>query len=178
MTSRERILAAMRLEAPDRVPVTPFGLGHLDARSVMAHELIAKTDPILTVGSDGDAFLGSAVEMVTWEEGEARVTSFHTPKGGLTRKVRRTDITSATVKFPLETLDDVERFLSIPYTAPEVSGSRFHKRKAEIGDEALVMMGVADAVCLPASWFSPIRCSFRLCPDLSSRSSSTDWCCG
>ncbi len=155
MTSRERILAAMRIEIPDRVPVTPFGLGHLDQRSAMAKELIEKTDPILTVGGDGDAFLGGSIETDSWEDGDSRVTRFKTPKGDLIRKVQQTDITSATVKFPLESLDDVERFLSIPYTPPEVSGAKFHKLKDEVGEEALVMVGVADAVCLPASWFSP-----------------------
>ncbi|MDA0748441.1 MAG: hypothetical protein O2954_18135 [bacterium] len=155
MTSRERILAAMRLERPDRVPVTPFGLGHLDPEGSVARELIRKTDPILTVGGDGDAFLGTKAQRESREEGDVTVTVIHTPKGDLERRVQRTAITSATVKFPLETLDDVERFLSIPYELPRVDAAAFHRRKAEVGEDALVMVGVADAVCLPASWFSP-----------------------
>ena len=39
MTSRERMLAAQRGERPDRVPVSPFGLGHLDPQSTIAAEL-------------------------------------------------------------------------------------------------------------------------------------------
>ena len=50
MASRERILTALRCEAPDRVPVSPFGLGHLDRRGDVARELIARTDPFLTTG--------------------------------------------------------------------------------------------------------------------------------
>ncbi len=155
MTSRERILAAMRLETPDRAPVTPFGLGKLDPEASFTREFIRKTDPILTAGGAGDAFLGRGAEVASVRDGDVTVTTIRTPKGDLTRKVRRTAITSATVKFPFETLDDVERFLSIPYTPPAADASAFHALKARAGEEALVMVGIADAVCLPASWFSP-----------------------
>ncbi|OGG55501.1 MAG: hypothetical protein A3F84_18820 [Candidatus Handelsmanbacteria bacterium RIFCSPLOWO2_12_FULL_64_10] len=155
MTSRERILAAMRLETPDRVPVTPFGMGKLDMEASFTWEFIRRTDPILTTGGGGDAFLGRGAEVASVQDGDVTVTTIHTPKGDLTRKVRRTAITSATVKFPFETLDDVERFLSIPYAPPAADASAFHALKARAGEEALVMVGVADAVCLPASWFSP-----------------------
>ena len=155
MTSRERILAAMRLEKPDRVPVTPFGLGHLDPKGSVARELIRKTDPILTAGADGNAFLGSAAKTTTVRDGDTTITTFHTPKGDLVRKVRRTEITSATVEFPLKTPDDIERFLSIPFVPPKPDASAFHALKAEVGGDALVMVGIANAVCLPASWFSP-----------------------
>ena len=155
MTSRERILSAIRLETPDRVPVTPFGLGKLDPDGTVARELIETTDPILTVGSGGDTFLGRGVDTHTQVEGDRTVTTIQTPSGDLTRVVRRTEITSATVKFPFESVEDVERFLSIPYVAPPVDVSAFHALKNRVGDEALVMVGIGDAVCLPASWFSP-----------------------
>ena len=155
MTSRERILSAIRLETPDRVPVTPFGLGKLDPDGAVARELIEKTDPILTVGYGANAFIGSGVQITTTVDGDRTVTAIHTPKGDLTRVVRRTEITSATVKFPLETLDDVERFLSIPYVPPEIDSGLYHQRKDEVGEEALVMVGVGDGVCFPADWFSP-----------------------
>ena len=155
MTSRERILTAMRLETPDRVPVTPFGLGGLDPDSAVAQELIRKTDPILTVGTGSDVFLGRGAETIFRKDGDITTTIIRTPKGDLTRKVRRTTVTSATVKFPLEDLDDVDRFLSIPYVSPVADSAPFHALKTRVGEEALVMVGIGDAVCLPASWFSP-----------------------
>jgi uroporphyrinogen-III decarboxylase len=155
MTSRQRILAAMKLDKPDRVPVTPFGLGKLDPNGSMAQELIEKTDPILTVGAGGNAFVGQDVKTTVQKNGDATTTIYHTPKGDLTRIVRNTGITSATVQFPLNTPEDVEKFLSIPYVAPEVDAQAFHALKTKAGEEALVMVGIANAVCLPASWFSP-----------------------
>ncbi len=155
MTSKERILAAMRLETPDRVPITPFGLGRLDPDGTVAQALIRKTDPILTVGIGGDVFLGRAAGRGSVQAGDTRIETIRTPKGILTRKVRRTAVTSATVEFPLKTLEDVERFLSVPYMPPEADAAPFHRLKARVGEEALVMVGIGDAVCLPASWFSP-----------------------
>jgi len=69
--------------------------------------------------------------------------------------VRRTTATSATVEFPFKTVDDVERFLSIPYVAPVPDLRDYRRRKREVGEEALLLIGVNDAVCLPATWFSP-----------------------
>ncbi|MBI2502366.1 MAG: hypothetical protein HYW07_03930 [Candidatus Latescibacteria bacterium] len=155
MTSRQRILAAMRLERPDRVPVTPFGLGKLDLEEAFTWEFIRRTDPILTVGGGGQPFLGSAVQVENFQENGDSLTLIHTPKGDLRRVVRRNEITSATVEFPLKTPEDVERFLSIPYVPPTIDPAPFHALKARAGEEALVMVGIENAVCLPASWFSP-----------------------
>ena len=156
MTSRQRILAAIRLETPDRVPVTPFGLGKLDPDGTVAKELIRTTDPILNVGSGNSVvFLGEGADTETVREGDTTVITIHTPKGDLVRKVRRTAITSATVKFPLETPEDVERFLSVPYVPPTANAAPFHAMVKRVGEEGVVMVGLGDAMCLPASWFSP-----------------------
>jgi uroporphyrinogen-III decarboxylase len=155
MTSRQRILAAMRLETPDRVPVTPFGLGKLDPKGPVARELIQKTDPILTVGAPGNPIVGKSVSSTKVVLGDTTVTTIQTPRGDLVRKVRDTGITSATVQFPFLTPADIEAFLSIPYVPPDIDVSAFRALKQEVGDDALVMVGIANAVCLPASWFSP-----------------------
>ena len=59
MTSRERLLSAIRLEKPDRVPVSPLGLGR---SGNMADELLARTDPVITAGIGGDPILGKGVK--------------------------------------------------------------------------------------------------------------------
>lgn len=145
----------MRLETPDRVPVTPFGLGKLEPGGPVARELIQKTDPILPVGAGGNAIVGRGMDTTVTKKGDTTITTIHTPKGDLTRKVRNTGITSATVQFPFAIPTDVERFFSVPYVPPEIDVSAFHSLKTEVGEEALVMVGIANAVCLPASWFSP-----------------------
>jgi len=152
MTSRERLLSAIHLEKPDRVPVSPLGLGR---SGNMADELLAKTDPIIKAGIGGNATLGKNVKSESEQIGNETITSIHTPKGDLVRKTKSTGITSATVEFPFKTREDVEKFLSLPYQPPDVNVDGFLAQKERIGQEGLVMAGIGDAVCLPASWFSP-----------------------
>lgn len=155
MTSRQRLLAAMRLETPDRVPVGPFGLGRLDPDGPTAADLIAKTDPIVDVGSGADPFLGARVSVEHSHEGDSTVTTIHTPKGRLTQRYRRTSVTGSLVEYPLKTPEDAERLLSIPYQPPEPDLSDFRHWSDRIGEQGLVMVCLGTAVCLPASWFSP-----------------------
>ena len=155
MTSRQRILTALRCEAPDRVPVSPFGLGHLDRQGDAARELIARTDPFLTTGLGGNAMMGSAVQAETREEGNDRVTTIQTPAGPLTQRHRRTAITSAQVEFPCKTAADVEAYLSIPFEPAHPDPDAFLSYRREIGEDALVLAGIGDAICLPASILSP-----------------------
>jgi hypothetical protein len=155
MTSRQRLLTAMRCERPDRVPVAPFGLGHLDPDGEAARELIAKTDPFITAGSGGDPILGRGAPVTSRQEGDTTIATLATPKGDLVRRRRRTSVTSATVEFYLKGPEDVERLLSLPYEPPDIDLQRFEEWKERVGEEALVMVGVGNAVCLPASWFSP-----------------------
>ena len=155
MTSRERMLAAIRHERPDRVPVSPFGLGHLDPEGDGAKELIEKTDPFISVGLGGDVFMGEGVVTTSVEEGNDRVTTIHTPKGDLVRRYRRTEITGYTVAFPCKTAADVEMYLSIPYEPPEPNTEMFFVRREEIGEEGLVLAGIGDAICFPATILSP-----------------------
>ena len=154
MTSRERLLAAARLERVDRVPVSPFGLGHLPFHSPMAQELIRVTDPFLTAGIGGP-FLGRAVAAETVTEGNQSTTVYHTPKGDLRHVRQHTEVTSATIEFPLRTADDIEILLSIPFEAVEPNPRSFLELKQSVGEEALVLAGIGTAVCVPAEWFSP-----------------------
>lgn len=155
MTSRQRLLASMRFEKVDRVPVAPFGLGRLDANSSMAKELIEKTDPFIDCGVAGDYFFGADCETESRREGDTVVTIRRTPLGDLRQVYRYTEITSACIEHYLKTPEDAEKFLSIPYVAPPVDASEFHALKKEIGEQGLVLVTVCDAVMLPATLLSP-----------------------
>ncbi|MBI3945036.1 MAG: hypothetical protein HY321_03895 [Armatimonadetes bacterium] len=155
MTSRERLLAAIRGEPVDRVPVAPFGLGRVAPDSDIGRELIAKTDPFLTIGAGADPFLGSGVPITTTTEGGTTTTVIHTPKGDLVRRHRRTAVTTAQVEFPLKCPADAEKLLSLPYSPPAINLEPYRQWRERIGEEGLVMGDVGDAVCLPATWFSP-----------------------
>ena len=155
MTSRERILAAIRGEKVDRVPVSPFGMGRVSLDSAIGRALLAETDPFLEAWSGGDPLAGSDVPATSHNEGDTVVTTIHTPKGDLTRRWRSTGITSAQTEFPLKGPEDAEKFLSLPYAPPPMDLTRFHQLRERAGQEALVMVGIPNAICLPATWFSP-----------------------
>ncbi len=155
MTSRERIIAAFRLEKPDRVPVSPFGLGHLDPEGPAARELIEKTDPFISAGLGADPFFGRGLESDSSTEGEVTRTVYHTPRGELIRVRRRTTVTSATTDFPCHNADDIEKLLSIPYEPPDPNVDGFMQWKRRVGEQAMVLAGIGDAVCVPATWWSP-----------------------
>jgi len=155
MTSRERLLCALRCGAPDRVPAGSFGLGRLDIDSEFTAEFIAATDSIHSPGC-GFGFWGSAPDLERADEGGGvtRVT-LHGPKGDLVWRHRRTAETSACVEFPAETSADIERVLSVPYTPCEPTISDYRRDLERFGDELLVMPGIPNAVCWVAELFSP-----------------------
>jgi hypothetical protein len=135
--------------------VSPFGLGHLDPDGEAAAELIARTDPFLTVGLGGNTFAGAAVEANSRQDGDETITYIDTPYGHLVQRYRRTEITGCTVEFPCKNGDDVEAYLSIPFVAAEPKAEPFLSYREQIGDGALVLAGVGDAICFPATILSP-----------------------
>ena len=155
MTSRERILAAMRFEKVDRVPVSPWHFCKVDRRSRLGRELLRKTDLFQDVGSAGDPVLGGAADKEIEQHGDIVVTTIHTPKGDLVSRYQRTEVTGATVEFFLKGPEDVEKMLSVPYEEPEFDLSSYHAWRDYIGDEGLVLVGLGTGLSVPASWFSP-----------------------
>ena len=155
MTSRERILAAVRFEKVDRVPVSPWHFGKVDPDSPLGQELLRETDLIHDTGSGGDPILGKAAKIDSEQQGDTSVTTVHTPKGDLVSRFRRTEITGATIEYYFKDPSDIEKMLSIPYEPPDFDLSGYRKWQDRIGDEGLMLIGIVNGVAVPASWFSP-----------------------
>lgn len=156
MTSRERLLCAIHKGTPDRVPVTPWGLGKIPPDSEMAHRLIKECDPFIGCGvGGGDWFIGTAARSHSEEVGGETWSVLETPMGELRSLRRKTDITSAQVVFFCKGGDDVEKLLSIPYEPPVPDATDFHRRKDEIGEDGLVGVGVGNPGQVPARYLSP-----------------------
>jgi len=145
----------MRGGTPDRVPVAPFGMGRVDPDSDIGRELIARTDIILTPPVQGDMLLGASAGWASTVEGDSTTRVLQTPGGPLVMRDRSTGITHATVDFPLKSPEDVDRFLSLPYTPPDYDCTEYLAAEARLGEDGLAMAGIPNGVCLPASWFSP-----------------------
>ncbi|MGB9877414.1 MAG: uroporphyrinogen decarboxylase family protein [bacterium] len=153
MTSRERILKTIRKEKVDRIPVSPWGLGRLAPNSDMAKELISKTDILMEASPGVDPFWGEYINQLE-EVGEG-LYRLQTPRGFFQWRIGKTEITQAMREFPFKSPDDAERFLSLPYKKPKPTGEHFYKMREWIGEEGLVLVGIPNGVCLPASFFSP-----------------------
>jgi len=153
MTSRERLLKAIRKEKVDRIPVAPWGLGKLNPDSDIARQLIMKTDIFIEASAGIDPFWGDYINSLeVLEEGVFRLS---TPAGEFSWRITRTDITQAMVEYPFKSPDDAERFLSLPYKKPSPSLKHFYELRSWLGEEGLVLVGIPNGVCLPASFFSP-----------------------
>lgn len=156
MTSRERIECAFSCGTPDRIPVSPFGLGRLDREASFTWEFIRAVDPILDIGlGGGDVFLGTAVKADTYTDGDRTITLYHTPRGDLRSVLQTTEQTTGHVEFPCKTADDVEILLSVPYQPPDPDPTDFLRWKDRLGDEGMVLAGMGNAICWAASMFSP-----------------------
>ena len=157
MTSRQRLITAMKLGRPDRVPVAPFvHPGWFDLAGEVGQAIWREADPLIDVGvGGGDLFLGQAAHVEHREEGNGQHTVLHTPLGPLTATRVRTEKTSAQTEFFFKHPEDIERFLSLPYVEPDPDPSGFLEWKARVGEEGLVLAGIADGICLPAGYASP-----------------------
>ena len=155
MTSLERLRCALTGGQPDRVPVSPFGWGHVNPDSDLALEMLEKLDMILSVGAGGNAFLGGSPPVEGRREGRDQITVYHTPRGDLRSVHRSTEITSATVEFACHDAADIEAILAMPYQPPEANADGYHQWVERVGEQALVMVGLGDAICWPATLLSP-----------------------
>lgn len=177
MTSRERLLAVLRGEAPDRVPVSTYELVGFNSKAWENSEpsyarlmdcIRQKTDCIAMWGplfSSGGTFLtrleDNAVETETWMEGERRVTrtTLHTPEGPLTAVDGRDPDVHTTwhIERFLKGPEDIDKFLSLPYKPQEPDYSDIQRIRAEVGDHGIIMPSIADPLCVAAELFEMSR---------------------
>jgi hypothetical protein len=155
MSSRQRLLAAGRCEAVDRVPVSPFGLGRLDPEGPDAAALIAECDPFLEAWMGVNFFGGRAFREETVEEGNLLRGTIHTPKGPLTRTVKRTEVARHLIEFPCKGAADLEKYLSIPWEEPAPDAGPYLRLRERAGEGALALAGCPDGICMPAELLSP-----------------------
>lgn len=158
MTSRERMIAAFRIEATDHFPMHVRGVRSWDTRWCESRhssyrpiiEAVREHGDYEAAWSLGGGRFLSAAEIDTQtqsrEEGDwiLHRTTFRTPAGDLTalRKGSTRGLPGLEVEYFVKTLDDLDRVLSVPYepVRPDVSG--FFELDARIGDEGIVMCSI------------------------------------
>ncbi len=153
VTSRERLLCAIRGDAPDRVPVAPFGLGALDPESDLCRELIERTDPFIPVWM-GDAFMSADAVVVETRDGKTTTRVLETPRGPLTERIVRGDRAVWKAEHFCKSPEDVEAFLSLPFEPAAPLLDAYFAAVKKYGEEALVLADFENAMMLPARLFS------------------------
>jgi len=134
MNPRERLLAALRGEMPDRVPLIMEGF-HYQSRDKVEdpakHEILDRTLEqthfFVNFPSYCNRYLVTPAQRMkevsrTEEGGNATITvEIDTPKGKLTSVTgeNKTSQTTWTLKYPVESLEDIEKIRSIPWELPE-----------------------------------------------------------
>lgn len=169
MTSRERLLAVLRRDMPDTVPiylrgVSPFGekmnwMGvHHPSYERLRSFAFANCDLFHGIGFDSGAFVSAAPVSITdsvvreddrWKDARQ---SIETPLGELsnvTRYSKENLYDVMEVEFFIKDEEDFERFMSIPYEPPRPEVQpRMRRADAEVGEHGVPVVGIPSAIMI------------------------------
>ena len=155
MTSRERLMSAIRKEQPDRVPVKIWSLlkrmagAHPSYKRVI-EEGIRRTDLVRTWSPGHNWFLSAsapeshvAERPGTSEEWTDVTTVYETPEGPLTRVAMRNALGKPGLQKEgmIKSRQDWRRIMSVPYEPIRPDVSEFRRVDREMGDDGIVMLG-------------------------------------
>jgi len=160
MTSRQRMLCALRHDKPDRVPVAPWGLGRLKHGDPVAEELVAKTDPWLEMGAGVNIFGGDEYPSESRRVGKAVTTIVHAGHCDLVATRTTTAQTTAATEYLCKSIDDIEALLSIPYLRPSIDMETWVAHKARAGEDGLAVLGAPTGLCFPNQVLGTEYCSY------------------
>ncbi|MCW4020811.1 MAG: uroporphyrinogen decarboxylase family protein [Candidatus Bathyarchaeota archaeon] len=179
MTSRQRMLAALRLEEPDRIPIGLRGVdpyGDLRLVGSFGTPQDSSYKPFMDfarkkldiwhgwspVRSD-NIFLSASKSVKlrkdTYVEGDHEFVTHvvTTPKGVLNeihgRRISQSEKAFLRVKPYIETEKDLESFMSIPYDPMKLDLTPFYKEKKRLGEAGVLMTDVPTPLGSIASLF-------------------------
>lgn len=155
MTSRERLDCALRGVQPDRMAVSPLGLGGLDPDGAAARELLASTDMVVPLEPTGDWMLGDLVETEIIRTPDGTRTSYLTEYGPLVRRTRLEAGCLATIEWPVRGCEDVDRLISMPHRPSVPMLDRFRAIDRGLGDEGMAIADLCDAMGACVDLISP-----------------------
>ena len=156
MTRKERMLAAIRRRDVDRVPFSTYNLHPFcdspHARDDSYRELldlvVAKCGMLCKASAGGGAALPqgmSETRVSHTDEGTTRTHILHTPKGDLaSTAVTPVDQPAYVTDHYIETDEDIERYMSLPFEVTDVDLSGAIRLYDELGDRGLVYLAYPD----------------------------------
>jgi len=166
LSSRERLLRCIHHQSIDRVPVSTYELVGWNENAWENKEpTYGKLMNVIRENTDCiymfDAYVGQdpdeSEETENWEEGLSTYSKkiFHSKKGDLTALYRTDkDIhTTWTLKHLLEDINDIDKYLSLPYKTPIFDMDLLFKEQVKLGDKGVMMISVYDPIGLAADLF-------------------------
>jgi len=169
---------ALRGEEPDRVPISLYEFDGFYDDWIHNHpeyvEILnyaeGKTDKMYfwtprTKPGERVLFYGvveeESIKQIKWEDGDSTYvkTVIHTPRGVLSsiRKQRRGIHTWWTIEYPCKNEKDILKVLSIPYEPWRPSAASFFTLDKRLGGSGIILIDVADALCLTVELFGSAR---------------------
>lgn len=181
MNPRERLLNALRGEPVDRVPLALEGsdyrtranidVGGDPARREIAHRVFDQTHCFVGCRTGVNRYLVTPeqhIREISREDNNGEVTvtcEIDTPKGTLTAVTGRNPITNTTwtIKYPVESLEDIEKIRSVPWGVPEkVAPPDMSRLPADFGQRGITRAGISSPfVCVAG--MMPYQYFLRLC---------------
>ena len=166
MTPRQRLLATLRGEPTDRVPVSLYEIDGFTSAACPDH---ASYEPIRRTARerlDNMVFCGGGIpgpmgflmsaggeDLVSHElsrkgTSTITVTRVRTPKGPLRTVTRRNPATYTTwtIEYLLKDGDDVDRLLSLPYQQAPVDISGVHEIQCTVGERGIPLVDIGDPI--------------------------------
>jgi uroporphyrinogen-III decarboxylase len=167
MNSRERLLAVVRHEVPDRVPISTYELvgwnsGSWENQQVSYKPLMdyirEKTDCLYMTGVPAvNKYIRDHITVKSEKRGASTYirTVLDTPKGEIS-KVDRVDAELNTVwhiEHFVKDDEDLEKYLSIPQDLLPVNTDHLKSQEQLLGDSGILLVDIADPLCIAAELF-------------------------
>lgn len=167
MTSKERLMAVLRKQVPDRVPISTYELIGWNLQS-WENQQPSYQSLMDYIRDKTDCMYMTRVPMVNryviehmhtkkWKDGNSTYTrvTILTPKGELT-SLHRVDEGINTIwrlERPVKNEDDVEKYLSIPSDPQPVDTSALRQEAEALGEKGILLIDIADPLCVAAELF-------------------------
>ncbi|HPA48078.1 MAG TPA: uroporphyrinogen decarboxylase family protein [bacterium] len=166
MTSRKRLTGLLNRESIDRVPISSYEINPWDRENWYARQpsyarlcehIRSHADCLWMVGAPGFNNAECPETVTEWRDGKSLYTKriIRTPKGDL-QTVTRVDDDLHTiwmVEHPFKSIEDVDRYLSVPWEFGGCDMSGIERAKREIGDNGILLCDISDPICTPPDLF-------------------------
>lgn len=164
LSSKERLLRCIRHEEIDRVPISTYELVGWNRNAWENNDhsykkvmdvIRANTDCIYML----NPIFSNSFEFETekWKEGQSIYTkSIYKSQNGDLTTIHRDDeglYTTWRIKHMLKEIEDIDKYLSLPYNPPKIDMTHFNCEKEFLGDKGLMMITIEDPICVAAELF-------------------------